>query len=131
MLIDTSGLLCCFDRGDARHEAAVEAFDRGGQRFSHNYILLEFVALAQARRLPRGPALHFVADATLSTDLEIVWVDRALHDRGMNLLTTQSDKTYSLCDAISFLLMREKGISAALTTDHHFEQAGFQKLLPS
>ena len=39
------------------------------------------------------------------------------------------DKTYSLCDAVSFLLMRERGITEALTTDRHFEQEGFVRLL--
>ena len=30
---------------------------------------------------------------------------------------------------ISFLVMREHGITEALTGDHHFEQAGFKALL--
>ena len=38
---------------------------------------------------------------------------------------------YSLCDAISFVLMRKKGIREALTTDKHFEQEGFTRLLQS
>jgi len=58
-------------------------------------------------------------------------VDRDLHDRGMGLLTAQLDKTYSLCDAVSFLLMQDRGMIDALTTDRHFEQAGFRRLLPS
>ncbi|MFQ5733962.1 MAG: type II toxin-antitoxin system VapC family toxin [Planctomycetaceae bacterium] len=131
MLIDTSGLLCCFDRGDERHNEAAKFFDRGTQRITHNYILLEFVALAQARRLPREPALRFIADATVAADLDVIWVDNGLHERGMSLLATQLDKTYSLCDAVSFLLMQEQGISEALTTDRHFDQAGFRRLLSS
>jgi predicted nucleic acid-binding protein len=47
----------------------------------------------------------------------------------MALLRRQLDKTYSLCDAVSFLVMREKGLTDALTTDRHFEQAGFRRLL--
>jgi len=39
------------------------------------------------------------------------------------------DKTYSLCDAVSFVLMRQYGYTEALTTDHHFEQEGFHRLL--
>ena len=30
---------------------------------------------------------------------------------------------------ISFVVMNERGITDALTSDHHFEQAGFQILL--
>ncbi len=46
-------------------------------------------------------------------------------------LLERQDKTYSLCDAVSFVLMRQRNISEALTTDHHFEQEGFRQLLPS
>jgi predicted nucleic acid-binding protein len=34
-----------------------------------------------------------------------------------------------LGDAVSFLLMRKLGINEALTTDLHFEQEGFVRLL--
>ncbi|MEH2312972.1 MAG: hypothetical protein V7K35_16570 [Nostoc sp.] len=40
-------------------------------------------------------------------------------------------KTYLLCDAVSFVLMRRQGIMEALTTDKHFEQEGFTRLLRS
>jgi predicted nucleic acid-binding protein len=39
------------------------------------------------------------------------------------------DKDWPLTDCISFEVMREHGISEALTGDHHFEQAGFKALL--
>lgn len=130
-LVDTSGLLCCFDGDDERNREAIDLFDRANRRITTNYVLQEFVALAQSRRLPRQSALKFAVDAAVSPNLELIWVDRDLHDRGMSLLTSQLDKTYSLCDAVSFVLMRDHGITDALTTDRHFEQAGFRRLLPS
>jgi predicted nucleic acid-binding protein len=61
--------------------------------------------------------------------VEIVWVEYILHRAAHTLLQKRSDKSYSLCDAVSFLLTRERGINEALTTDHHFEQEGFTRLL--
>ena len=40
-----------------------------------------------------------------------------------------TDKEWSLTDCISFIVIREHGITRALTYDHHFEQAGFDALL--
>ena len=48
----------------------------------------------------------------------------------MNLLNRRLDKSYSLCDAVSFVLMHQRKLVDALTTDRHFEQEGFRKLLP-
>jgi uncharacterized protein len=47
----------------------------------------------------------------------------------LRFLQGRLDKSYSLCDAVSFLLMRERAITEALTTDRHFEQEGFTRLL--
>jgi len=41
----------------------------------------------------------------------------------------RTDKNYSLCDAASFVVMRERGIVESLTTDKHFRQEGFTRLL--
>jgi hypothetical protein len=45
------------------------------------------------------------------------------------LYKTRPDKGYSLTDCSSMLLMRERRLSEALTTDRHFEQEGFTALL--
>jgi predicted nucleic acid-binding protein len=129
MLLDTSGLLCCFDADEARHKDAVRFYENANSRLTHNYVLAEFVALAQARRLPREDSLAFAADVAADPEIEMVWVDSALHEQAMRLLQSQLDKAYSLCDALSFVLMQQRGLLDALTTDHHFEQAGFRRLL--
>ncbi len=47
----------------------------------------------------------------------------------MVLLEARPDKDCSLCDAVSFVLMRERQINEALTTDKHFVQEGFVRFL--
>jgi predicted nucleic acid-binding protein len=34
-----------------------------------------------------------------------------------------------LTDCVSFIVMEDRGINEALTTDEHFQQAGFQVLM--
>jgi predicted nucleic acid-binding protein len=129
MLLDTSGLLCMHHEGKKLHEEACDAFLKAPLLLIHNLILAEFVALLNARRLPRQPALNFVEALVHNQDIEVIWVDDSLHERAMSLLQNRLDKTYSLCDAVSFVIMRERDIIDALTTDHHFEQEGFRKVL--
>jgi predicted nucleic acid-binding protein len=131
MLLDTSGLLSYIDTRDARHAEAVRLFTGARRRVTHSYVLTELVALCHARRAPRAACLLFVADLADNPLVEMHWVDEARHRAALALLQSQPDKTYSLCDAVSFLLMRERGLTEALTTDHHFEQAGFARLLKS
>lgn len=129
MFLDTSGLLSLHHRGESSHEQARGHYKQAAVRLTHSYVLAEFVALANARRLPRGPALTYILDLMESPDIESVWVDEGLHRQAMELLLNRQDKFYSLCDAVSFVLMRHRRMSDALTTDHHFEQEGFRKLL--
>jgi predicted nucleic acid-binding protein len=129
MLLDTSGLLCLHHQAEPFHAEACRAYYKARVRLTHGYVLAEFVALAHARRLPRLAALAFVTDLVANPDIETVWPDEPLHQQAMALLDARPDKTYSLCDSVSFVLMRERNISEALTTDRHFEQEGFRKML--
>ena len=52
-----------------------------------------------------------------------------LFDAGVVLYTRRADKQWSLTDCISFEIMRQHGITEALTADRHFEQAGFTAIL--
>ncbi len=129
MLLDTSGLLCYFDEADARHSDAVTFFNAAETRVTHNYVLAEFVPLCHVRRLNRTKALSFAAELLDNALIEVLWVTQTHHRSAISLLQAQLDKTYSLCDAVSFVLMQERNISEALTTDRHFVQAGFRSLL--
>jgi uncharacterized protein len=129
VLLDTSGLFCYHHRDEPQHADAMSYFKAAMIRVTHSYVLAEFVPLCQARGLDRVSALSFAFDMLGNPQVEVVWVDDSLHRAALAFLQSRLDKTYSLCDAVSFLLMREYGITEALTTDRHFEQEGFVRLL--
>lgn len=131
MLIDTSGFLCLFHAAERQQQDAITFFNAASLKLTTSYVLAEFVALAHARRLPRQPALDFVAAIQTSTEITVVYVHEALHLAAIDLLQQRLDKDWSLCDAVSIVLQQQYGILETLTTDHHFEQAGFVRLLQS
>lgn len=95
-----------------------------------NYILTEVVALLTSPlRIPRPEIIAFIDGLKSSPYIEIVHIDPTLDDQAWQLLTHRQDKEWSLVDCASFVLMQERGVHEALTTDHHFEQAGFIRLL--
>jgi uncharacterized protein len=89
----------------------------------------EFVPLATVRGVPRASTLEFSKRLLATPAVTVVWVSESLHGRAIDLLSARRDKDYSLCDAVSFILMREHKVLDALTSDRHFEQEGFRRLL--
>jgi len=130
MLLDTSGLFCLLHRQEEAHEQACEQYRRAVTRVTHSYVLAEFIALATARGVPQAPVISFARDLLANPQIDAVWADEALTSRALSLLVSRQDQGYSLADAVSFVLMRDRGIQEALTTDRHFESEGFRRLLP-
>lgn len=129
MLLDTSGLYCYFDKDDLFHKKADEYFDSSDFMIVSDYVLSEFIPLCHTRGLNRIKTLTFVEEILYSPLIDKVWTTESHYIEALNLLKSRPDKSYSLCDAVSFLLMRERGLDQALTTDKHFEQEGFVRLL--
>ena len=129
MLVDTSGLLCYFDKDDIRHTSAEAHFHEAPFLFTHSYVLAELIPLCLSRGVGLRQALEASSSVIENPGVDVVWVDESLHRRALGLLAERPDKTYSVCDAVSFLLMRDRAVTDALTTDRHFEQEGFVRLL--
>ena len=56
--------------------------------------------------------------------VQIEAITNADQQQAFELLRSQTDKTYSLCDAISFVVIRRLGVSQVLSFDKHFRQFG-------
>lgn len=95
----------------------------------------EYVILELGNRLSRAedkPAfLSLLSEIQSDPATTMIPADSSLLEKGLDLFANRLDKDWSLTDCISFVVMREGGISEALTGDHHFEQAGFVALLKS
>ena len=61
-----------------------------------------------------------------SGSIEIVELDPEGLHAAWREFVRNADPRLSLCDAASFVVMRTRGITRALTLDQHFVEAGFE-----
>ncbi|MDT9177751.1 MAG: hypothetical protein P5702_09260 [Limnospira sp. PMC 1291.21] len=63
--------------------------------------------------------------------MQLVRVNQQIENAAWELLKQRLDKNWSLVDATSFIIMQQLEITNALTSDRHFDRAGFVRLLKS
>ena len=125
---DTFFFLALLNEPDAAHDRAATAVQQFDCLVTTPWVLTE-VADGMAPRHRRGTFVAFLAFLRAHDRVTIVPADQALFDAGVELYANRPDKDWSLTDCISFVVMREHGLTEALTADHHFEQAGFKALI--
>ncbi len=129
LLLDPSyaqALLNSRDQWHLRATALVPRFE-GAEVWVTGAVLIELGDGMAA--LDREAASRFIEQALEVPDLRVIAVDEALFRRALDLYESRPDKTWGLTDCISFVVMCDHGLTAALTADRHFVQAGFRALL--
>lgn len=128
IFLDTSFVIALINEKDQYH-AQAEALSL---RFNNSAlqttgaVLLE-VGNALAREF-RVEAASVIKVLSRSARVEVTEVDSKLIEKGLAVYEKYTDKTWGLVDCISFVVMRESGLTEVLTFDRDFEQAGFTVL---
>ncbi len=63
--------------------------------------------------------------------IEIVPFDPVLNGTSVDLYRSRIDKDWSLTDCLSVVVTERHRLTEALTSDHHFEQAGMKAVMLS
>lgn len=132
--VDTSGWAEWVDQALLYHaqarNAIREVVKRGGRLVTSSVVLAELTALlVSPLRIPKGKQIQFLDDLRSDPSVDIVPFDRQLEGEAWDLWRSRPDKAWSLVDCASFVVMRQRKLLEAITSDHHFEQAGFVRLL--
>ena len=126
---DTHYFIALINSNDSAHERAV-AFSNSNSigLLTTGWVVTE---LANSLKAPANRPLFSPIWNSIRKDPQITYLEptQVLLDRGIELFCQRSDKSWSLVDCISFIVMQDHGLTEALTGDHHFEQAGFIALL--
>ena len=126
IFLDTSAALALLNNQDKFHTAAqkaLETIDTNGETLlTHNYAILETVALLQ-RRFGLVSAVTFQRDAQSS--FKIHWVTEADHNRAVQRWLESDTRRLNLVDCMSFIVMEMYECDTAFAYDSDFETEGF------
>lgn len=125
LFLDT-GFLIALEAADDQHHASAQAYwhRHRPSLVTTLFILSETVTFFN-RRHHHAKAVEIGEYLLASPSVEWVTIDDELFEAGWRLFQRYDDKRFSLTDCLSFAVMRQLGLTTALTFDRHFAQAGF------
>jgi predicted nucleic acid-binding protein len=131
VLLDASFWIALRDPREPWHREARRMAEKllGGRTF---FVFTSFILAETHAHFSRSPAIRvqILDDAQQNPAMRWETVSRSDELGALALLRGHRDKQYSLCDAISFVVMRRLGISRAATFDSHFRQFGQFEIVP-
>ena len=131
LFLDTAFVIGLLNWKDQYHGKAKELFPRfraAGEVWTTEAILVEIgnhLSSIQHRRT----AIRFIQQCHANSRMRIVPATTNLLNRALDLYDSHKDKTWGLTDCISFVVMQDETLADAITTDRHFQQAGFRALM--
>ena len=128
VFVDSSGFFALLVQEDQFHEHADVLFQQANTErwrlVTTNVVVIEAYALFLIRsQSGRRDAIRFL-DMITADKYRIERIRKADEERAIALVHAHEDKTYSLCDALSFIVMERLHIREAIAFDRHFRSYG-------
>ena len=130
--LDTAFAIALSSSGDDLHRVALalaDELERSPTRIVTTRAVLMEIGNALSKQRYRPAAVELLLSLENDPNVEIVPVSGDLYAQAFKLFSERKDKEWGLVDCVSFVVMRERGITDALTSDDHFRQAGFNALM--
>ena len=130
IFMDTAFLLAVIDTSDRHHDTAAGCYRKLISR-KWSVVTTEAVLIEIGNGLSklkwRQTAHKWITSIEKSgTIFTVIPATADLLARAVRLYGERADKEWGLTDCLSFVTMKDRGMTLALTVDHHFEQAGFK-----
>jgi len=132
LFLDTSGLFSYLVIQDDKHQNASAIVKKMVHHKYHlittDYIIDEMATLLKARGYSKY--LPNLFDGILfSKACQIEWMDQDYFHQTKAMMLKFQDHRWSFTDCFSFVVMKKKNLTQALSKDAHFREAGFRPLL--
>ncbi len=132
VFLDTAYAIALSAPNDEHHARAVQLaaqLESGPARLITTRAVSLEIGNALAKQRHRQAAVELLDALEHDPNVEIIPLSEELYGRAYRLFRERPDKEWGITDCISFVVMQEHGLTVALTTDEHFQQAGFRALL--
>lgn len=132
VFLDTSFAIALSAVSDQHHARAIVLANKlqaSQTKLVTTRVVLMEIGNALARQKYRTAAIRLLTALENDPRVEIFPLTDQLYAQALALFQQRPDKEWGLIDRASFEIMRERGISEALTADEHFRQAGFRAAL--
>jgi predicted nucleic acid-binding protein len=131
IFIDTGAWLAISLVDDHYHALAEQTLSRllksGFRLVTTNHVVGETYTFLSRVRSPEI-ALLFIEKLRISAALDYYFVNEEMELTAFDWLRKYSDPPFSFVDAISFVVMKNLGLSKAFAFDKHFLTAGFSRV---
>jgi hypothetical protein len=132
VFLDTAYAIALSVPKDSYHERAVllaDAMEATKTRLVTTHAVMLEIGNALSKQRYRPAAVALLQSLEADPNVAIVLLSEDLYARAFRLYRERADKEWGLTDCVSFVVMQDRKISEVLTTDEHFQQAGFCALL--
>jgi len=130
LFLDTGFLIALEAADDQYHHIALAHWENLTQLLPRmvttSYVFDEIVTFFNSRSR-HNKAVDIGNLLLASPSIQFIHIDETLFHEAWQYFVQHSDKSYSLTDCASFIIMKRLRIRTALTFDNHFVQAGFAK----
>ena len=129
IFIDSSYILALVNTHDEFHKIAKRLANEINTKLVTTEAILVEIGNALSRLQWRELSIATLNDLRNDESVEVIPISPELFTKALKLYSSRLDKEWGMTDCISFVVMKDRKLTDALTTDHHFEQAGFKVLL--
>ena len=128
LFVDTGAWYALADRSDQHHNEAVEIYPKllsGNFPLKTTNLVIAETYILIRRGIGNQAAIAFLENIASSPRVVKIYSDSIFEEAAESILRQYQDQDFSYTDAVSFVVMKQNGITEAFSFDKHFVTAGF------